>query len=70
MNILLLMMGGSGTRVGASIPKQYIEVSGKPVFYHIVKAYAALPDISSICIVSHPEWLGFVRTRYQIFPVT
>ena len=23
MNILLLMMGGSGTRFGAAIPKQY-----------------------------------------------
>ena len=35
-NILLLMMGGSGTRFGADIPKQFVEVNGKPVFSYIV----------------------------------
>lgn len=32
MNIVLLMMGGSGTRFGANIPKQYILIKNKPVF--------------------------------------
>lgn len=31
MNIMLLMMGGSGTRFGADIPKQYIKVNDIPV---------------------------------------
>ncbi len=61
MNTLLLMMGGSGTRMGASIPKQYIEIKGKPVFWYIVHGYAKMPEIDNICIVSHADWLPFVR---------
>lgn len=61
MNILLLMMGGSGIRLGADIPKQYIEVDGKPIFYYIVKKYAQMEEIGMLCIVSHPSWLDFVQ---------
>ena len=31
MNVALLLSGGTGTRLGADIPKQYIEVNGMPV---------------------------------------
>jgi len=60
-NIVLLMMGGSGTRLGANIPKQYLEVAGRPIFYYIVQKYAQMRDMDLLCIVSHPDWLGFVE---------
>ncbi|MDE7007129.1 MAG: 2-C-methyl-D-erythritol 4-phosphate cytidylyltransferase, partial [Lachnospiraceae bacterium] len=31
MNIAVLFSGGTGLRMGADIPKQYMEVGGKPV---------------------------------------
>lgn len=58
--ILLLMMGGSGTRLGAAVPKQYLEIDGHPIFYYIVQKYVSMKEISAICIVSHPDWLDFV----------
>lgn len=58
---VLLMMGGSGTRLGADIPKQYIEVEGKPVFLHIVEKYDRMPSIDGIFIVSNPYWIDFVE---------
>ena len=61
-NILLLMMGGSGTRLGAEIPKQYIDIDGRPIFWYIVRKYAKMSELGAICIVSHPNWLDFVRT--------
>ena len=61
MNTLLMMMGGSGTRMGAGIPKQYIEIEGKPVFWYIVRGYAKMPEIDNICIVSHVDWIPFVK---------
>lgn len=60
-NILLMMMGGSGTRLGADIPKQYLEVAGKPIFHYIVKKYAEMSEIDTICIVSHADWIEFVQ---------
>ena len=63
MNILLLMMGGQGTRFGADIPKQFILVNGKPVFSYIVKKYAALPDINKIILVSNKNWIPYVEEQ-------
>lgn len=61
MNTVLMMMGGSGTRMGAGVPKQYIEIEGKPVFWYIVKGYARIPEIDNICIVSHADWIPYVE---------
>lgn len=56
-----MMMGGSGTRMGAKIPKQYIMIGNKPVFYYIVRKYAQLEFIDRICIVSHRDYVSYVE---------
>lgn len=61
MNILLLMMGGSGTRLGSNIPKQYIELENRPVFSYILEAHQNSPHIDRIVIVSHENWIGYVQ---------
>lgn len=61
MNHCMLMMGGVGSRFGADIPKQYIEVNGIPVFIYIVQKLMSMKCIDDIVIVSHPSWLGFVK---------
>lgn len=60
-NHLLLMMGGSGTRLGANRPKQYIEVEGLPIFAYILGGYDKLECIDSIVIVSHEDWFDYVN---------
>ena len=67
-NILLLMMGGSGTRFGANVPKQYVEVNGRPIFYYIVRKYARMEELSAICIVSAAPWQDFVRETIADIP--
>lgn len=61
MNVLLLMMGGSGTRLGANIPKQYIELENRPIFSYILEAHQNCDSIHKIVIVSHESWLDHVR---------
>ncbi len=61
MNILLLMMGGSGTRYGADIPKQFVLVQGVPIFAYILEKYGRMPEIDHIICVSHGEWVDYVR---------
>lgn len=61
MNTALLMMGGSGTRFGADIPKQYIKVGGRPIFSYILEGYNALADVDKIIIVSHADWIDYVK---------
>ena len=60
-NILLLMMGGSGTRFGADIPKQYIEVENVPIFAYILQKYSMMPEIDETVVVSHLDWIDFVE---------
>lgn len=61
MNILLMMMGGSGTRLGADIPKQYIELENRPIFSYILEAHQNHTDIDRIVIVSHESWIDYVQ---------
>ncbi len=68
MNTVLLMMGGSGTRMGASVPKQFLEVDGKPVFYYVVRAYARMKEIAHICIVCPQSWISFVQDVIRPVP--
>ena len=56
-NIALLMMGGSGQRVGAPIPKQFIEVKGKPIFLYILQGLTEMKCIDKIIIVVHADWI-------------
>lgn len=57
------MMGGSGTRLGADIPKQYIEVGGIPIFSYILSGYTEMSEIDLICVVSHADWINYVRDQ-------
>ncbi len=34
---MIVVAGGSGTRMGADLPKQFIELNGKPILMHTVK---------------------------------
>ncbi len=45
------MAGGVGNRVGAGIPKQFIEVLGKPIISYTMQAFQQNPDIDGIELV-------------------
>ena len=54
-------MGGSGTRLGADRPKQYIEIDGIPIFFYILRSYNKLDCIDEIIIVSNEMWIDYVE---------
>ncbi len=56
MNIALILAGGSGVRLGADIPKQYIEVKGKTVITYCLEVFGAHPLIDAVQIVAHENW--------------
>ena len=65
MNILLLMMAGSGSRFGADIPKQFTMIDGNPLFLAILKGYQKLDEIDHIVVVSHEAWIPQVQEWCQ-----
>lgn len=56
MNIALLLSGGTGVRLGSNVPKQYIEIAGRPVFSWCLETLAGHEDIDGIQIVADPSW--------------
>lgn len=61
MNIALILAGGTGTRLGGSLPKQYIEVKGKPVISYSLAAFERHREIDEIWIVAAEPWRSLIR---------
>lgn len=61
MNIAVVLAGGTGTRVGANIPKQFIEVMGKPILAYTLDNFQSDPEIDAIEVVCHKDWVDHVR---------
>ena len=38
-NIAIIFAGGSGARMGSGLPKQFIEVDGKPIIIHTLEIF-------------------------------
>ena len=47
----LVAAAGSGSRVGAALPKQYLELAGRPLLYHSLSALARHPRIEQVYVV-------------------
>lgn len=54
MVIAAVLAGGSGTRMGTSLPKQFLEIEGIPVIIRSINAFISSDRVDS-CIVSVSE---------------
>jgi 2-C-methyl-D-erythritol 4-phosphate cytidylyltransferase len=61
MNIALLLSGGTGSRLGADIPKQYIEVEGKMILSYCLETIGLHNYIDAIQVVADPAWQDCIR---------
>lgn len=51
----LIPAAGSGSRMGGALPKQYLELAGKPMIYHALRRLAGSPRIRRVYVVISPE---------------
>ncbi|TGL37651.1 2-C-methyl-D-erythritol 4-phosphate cytidylyltransferase [Leptospira perdikensis] len=54
---VVLLAGGTGTRMGTEVPKQFLKVRGESLLRHSVKRFRKFGLTKSITIVSHPDWI-------------
>lgn len=49
---------GNGSRFGAEVPKQYLELAGRPLIYHALETLCRCPRIEAVWVVLSPgdEW--------------
>lgn len=69
MNVAVILAGGVGSRVGANIPKQFIEICGKPILAYTVEKFQNHPQIDAIeivCISSYLEYMEEMKRNYSL----
>jgi len=64
-NIALILAGGTGKRMHAVIPKQFMEIDGESVLLHTMRAFQQHALIHEIYVVCTPEWEAFVRQEAE-----
>ncbi|MGZ8261960.1 MAG: 2-C-methyl-D-erythritol 4-phosphate cytidylyltransferase, partial [Methylotenera sp.] len=52
---VIIPAAGSGSRMGADSPKQYLSLSGKPLIQHVIKVFDQAAEISTIHIILNQE---------------
>lgn len=72
MNIVIIIAGGVGSRLGASVPKQFVEVLGKPVIAYTMECFQNHPEIDAIelvCVDGYQNCLNEIVNKYGISKV-
>lgn len=69
MNTALIIAGGSGTRMGQDIPKQFINVHDKPVLIYTLEGFQRHPMIDAIEVVCIAGWENVVRAYANQFGI-
>ena len=63
----VIVAGGQGTRMGTALPKQFLDLEGKPVLYHTLKAFAeAIPGIQIILVLPAHQ-ISYAQMVLQAF---
>ena len=63
--VAILLSGGTGSRLGADIPKQYIEINGAPVIRYPIRTLLSHPGTEMLCIVCQDEWRAFIMSQVE-----
>lgn len=56
-NIAIIFAGGSGARMGAGLPKQFLEVNGMPIIIHTLEYFEEHCQIDEIYIACKEEYI-------------
>ena len=68
-NVAIVVAGGSGTRMGQDIPKQFINVFDKPVLIYTLESFQRHPDIDAIEVVCIEGWETMVEAYSKQFNI-
>lgn len=60
-NIAIILSGGVGSRMRSEMPKQYIEVAGRPIIAYSLERFVSHPLIDGVVIAVSEEWCPFVE---------
>lgn len=66
---VLIPAAGSGSRIGSTLPKQYLPLLGMPLIHHTLAVFCAHPGIDRIWVVLSPKdatWPGIAHEKLGV----
>lgn len=55
---IIIVAGGTGSRMLSTIPKQFIEVKGKPILVHTIEKFIEFDEFINIIVCVHKDYLN------------
>ncbi|MDE7272051.1 MAG: 2-C-methyl-D-erythritol 4-phosphate cytidylyltransferase [Lachnospiraceae bacterium] len=68
MNVAVILAGGKGIRTRLEIPKQFYEVSGKPVISYCLYTFLTYEEIDAVQIVADRMWHEYIMQHLFVLP--
>lgn len=69
-NYVILLAGGSGKRMQAEIPKQFIEVKGKPIIVYTLEKFQENNQIEAVVVVCVKDWTEHLKLLLEQYKLT
>ena len=63
----LIPAAGSGSRMGHVLPKQYLDLQGRPLLWHTLQVFERHPEISSVHVAIAPDDGIWTRHDWSAF---
>ena len=57
----VIVAGGVGSRMGANMPKQFLDLNGKPIIMHTLQAFLESKELEEVYMGVHPEWVEYMK---------
>lgn len=70
MNIAIVFAGGSGVRMGAGVPKQFLEIEGKPILIHTLRMFEMHHKIDKIYLATLEDYIPYVWALAEEFHIS
>ncbi len=71
MNIAVIFAGGSGKRMNSGdIPKQFLEIEGKPIIIYTLEHFQDNSNIDAIVIACKEDWIAKLHELIEEYKIT
>lgn len=64
-NHLIIVAGGTGSRMGMDLPKQFLEINGKPILAHTLERFYQFDSTLNMIVVLHPDFVEYWNDLVQ-----
>lgn len=66
-NYIIIVAGGTGSRIKNDLPKQFIEINGKPILAYTISKFFEFDPAITICVVVHADYVKHLKDLLRTY---